>query len=228
VKGNRVDMSETSPSRVSLPRHCFSWSAVIVGALAGIGVSFLLNLLTVALGLSSFAQTATSAQVFSLGGFTVLTLVSILSMSTLGWIAGYMGASFNINAEIAANNTTYGYLYGFIAWSLALILTMFLSAHIGNFISYGVSTLSNPTTATQEYEAGNSIASNSITDDESIWDDGAVESPIAEKTETVALFVMFSLFFIGALSATIAGHHGYGAWIPKEDESSEDDYISSI
>ena len=190
----------------------FCWSAIIAGTLVGIGVSFLLNLFAIAIGVTAFIYTD-STQTFAIGGFIALVIIAIASMRSLGWISGYLGAKNKIccskHAQCDSNTCHLGCIYGFIAWCLALILTIFLSTHIGKFVAYQRVVISHPNTS-YSYVTENQINLPAhpvlITSEKK-----AVTQEDAAKALAMTTFVTFVLFFIGALSATMAGHCGFNA-----------------
>ena len=105
-----------------------SWTAIFAGAFVGVGASFLLNLLCVGIGLSAFSATEDGATVLAIGGFVGLVISAFISMFAAVWVAGYIGRPLSSNRHL-------GELYGFITWSVALILTILLASHVGKFVT---------------------------------------------------------------------------------------------
>lgn len=179
---------------------CFSWSAVIVGALVAVGLSFLLNLFSIALSLSAFDVTPEGDTAFAVGGFLGLVIGAIVAMFVAGWVAGYLARPYCVKRNL-------GELYGFAAWCVSLIITIFLTAHVVEFVS-NTSSVVRPATnitmtsneralmVTQETRA-NSTATRATAN--------------TEKTTNalgMVAFVTFFLFFIGALSSSFGGRCG--------------------
>lgn len=202
----------------------FCWSAIIAGALVGMGVSFLLNLFALAIGVTAFIYTDTT-QTFAIGGFIALVIIAITSMGSLGWISGYLGAKNKIcyNDHIQYNTTSCpaGCIYGFIAWCVALILTIFLSTHMGNYITSQRIAISSPnyitktqTVSSRPFLTTKSTSHQNISRDE----DKTLIQDNAAKTLAMTTFVTFIVFFIGALSATIAGHLGFNTYLKSVKE----------
>lgn len=192
-------------------KRCFSWSAVIVGALVAIGIGFLLNMFSIAIGLTAFSHTD-SATTLAVGGFIGMVIVSIVSMGFGGWVAGHMGAN-KAYCHDGVYSCNYGALYGFTAWCLALVFTVFMSAHMGNFIATSTAMLSGPvavhgvavssvdkkvptTVTVQKSEESTKVTANVNVED-------------AAKAAAMTTFLAFFLFFIGALSAAIFGQCAY-------------------
>ena len=195
----------------------FYWSAVIVGTLVGIGVSFLLNLFAIAIGVSAFIYTD-AAQTFAIGGFIALIIIAIVSMGSLGWVSGYLGSktatchSHNAQTDDKPHCPS-GCLYGFTAWCLALILTIFLSAHVGKFISFNRMALIHPNYIVdmqQNFESRPFEINRSSSDNNASIKNNVTPEEAA-KTFALTTFVTFILFLIGALSAIIAGHCAFNA-----------------
>ena len=63
--------------------HCnkrISWSAILTGALVGVGLSFLLNLFGVAIGLSAFSMGDHGPASLAIGGLLGLIASTIIAM----------------------------------------------------------------------------------------------------------------------------------------------------
>ncbi len=68
-----------------------SWSAILIGAFVGIGLTFLLNLFCVALGVSVFTVGNDGAIALVVGGIISMLVGIIASMVAAGYAAGYLG-----------------------------------------------------------------------------------------------------------------------------------------
>jgi hypothetical protein len=123
--------------------RCISWTAILLGALFGIGASFLLNLLGASVGLSAFTNTNDGVTALAVGGFIALVIASGLSMFLCGWIAGYLGGAHCYKRAM-------GELYGFAAWCLALILMVLLAAPVTKFVDSYTHTV-NPYTTSVDF-----------------------------------------------------------------------------
>ncbi|MFZ2315280.1 MAG: hypothetical protein WAW86_06455 [Gammaproteobacteria bacterium] len=191
-------------------KRCFSWSAVIVGALVAIGISFLLNMFSVAIGLTAFAHTD-SATTLAVGGFIGMVIVAIVSMGFGGWVAGHMGAS-KAYCHDGVYSCNYGALYGFTAWCLALVFAVFMSAHMGSFVATSTAMLSGPVAVQGVANSVDKKAPTVVTvqkSEESTKVTANVNVEDAAKAAAMTTFMAFFLFFIGALSAAIFGHFAY-------------------
>src|SRR5829696_1753638 len=86
---------------------CFSWKPIIVGALVAIGLSFLLNLFSAAIGLSAYTADTQGMQNVAIGGLIATALGIVVAMFVSGWVAGYLGNPFCEKRHLGA-------LYGFL------------------------------------------------------------------------------------------------------------------
>lgn len=177
---------------------CVSWTAIIIGSLIGIGLSFLLNLFSVAIDLSSFSTTQEGLITFALGGFIGLAIGAFASMFVAGWVTGYLGRSYCINRN-------FGAIYGFTTWSLALILMLLLTSHTSGFTAYHTNfeTSLNPSTInTTISHSANPLEAAGPTMRMSTQEENIINN--LGKTA----FVTFVLFFIGAVGSCTGGYLG--------------------
>ncbi|KTC93136.1 MULTISPECIES: hypothetical protein [Legionella] len=105
-----------------------SWTAVFVGAIVGVGLSFLLGLFGAAIGLSIFSMGANGVTTLAVGGLIGIVLSIIVSMLVAGYTAGYLGRLYCPRRNL-------GVLYGFTAWSVALMLSALLTTHMSAYLS---------------------------------------------------------------------------------------------
>ena len=204
-------------SNACLGKHwgkCISWSAIIVGALVGLGISFLLNLFGLAIGLSVFTTTKEGMIALAIGGFIAMLIIAVVSMYTAGWVAGYLGKNHG--------NKHLGILYGFATWCLALLVAVALGSSMHRYVDYQnytmgrsvVNTSTNPDaplvsntdvgrTGT-ENRAGldstkNANSPNQVT---------TVNTEKAAHLAGMSLFITFIVFLVGALSSSFGGFFG--------------------
>lgn len=199
-------------------KRCFSWSAVIVGALIALGIGFLLNLFSVAIGLTAFAH-SDSATTLAVGGFIGMVIVAIVSMGVGGWVAGHIGAN-KAYCHDGVYSCNYGALYGFTAWCLSLVFAVFLSAHMGSFVATSTAMLSGPVAVQGVAVSGVDSKPTVVTvqkNEDSARVTANVNADDAAKAAAMATFVTFFLFFIGALAAAIAGHCAYACCCKRCD-----------
>ena len=83
-----------------------SWTAIFVGAIAAIGLTFLLNLFGIAIGLRAFTLSTNGAIVLAVGGMIGIIIGIIASMLAAGYTAGYLG-------RVHSSQRNLGIVYGF-------------------------------------------------------------------------------------------------------------------
>ena len=177
----------------------FYWPAVIVAALVGVGLSFLFSLLSLAFGFSAFSTDAVGETVFNVGGFIGLTVLAILSMFLVGWIAGYLGRSFCVKRY-------YGELYGLTAWCLTLIFSILLAASSERLIAH-TSYLVNKNVTPTAFTVAAERTVNKVTAIKNNLMTNTSHTVQEAKMDALAMtsFVTFFLFFIGALASCFGG-----------------------
>ena len=125
-------------------------------------------------------------------------------------MAGYLGGLKSLCFLDSGPSCNYGCLYGFVAWSLALILTIFLSASAGKFMVFTMATLNNPTVAVEKYAYSNANITESTTVQTTAMMHENRAMPVQiTKTFTITAFVAFILFLVGAITASVAGHFAF-------------------
>lgn len=176
-----------------------SWTAVIVGALVGVGIAFLLNLFSVAIGLSAYSMNAEGLFTLAIGGLVGIAIGIIVTMFVAGGVAGYLGRSHCYKRNL-------GVLYGFTTWCLALLITITLSAHFGRYLSVYSNFVSKPTIIAMVAESDTGVskaASNADTPKVAVVD--VVVNP---NKLGMGVFLIFILFALGALASCFGGHYG--------------------
>lgn len=175
-----------------------SWTAILVGALVGVGLSFLFNLFNISIGLAAYnTDSTTGLTAFAVGGFIGIVIGAFVSMFAAGWVAGYLGSS----RMAGEHNCKMDLVYGFTTWTIALVLSVMLTAHMGKFVMSHTKVLTHPNasammmtndtgTARADDDAGTAVA---------------VNKDKTDQLATVA-FVTFFLFFLGALASCFGAH----------------------
>ena len=177
-----------------------SWSALFAGAMTGIGLNFLLNLLALGVSLASFSVSTSGETLFSGWGFASFIIMTLCAMFTTGWVAGKLTPRL-------LEKRAWGILYGFLSWSILLIFTIIL---ITNFIQYAAFH-SNFTANLIEIKLKNSAPMLTTTTAH-----GILNSPLSfniethKKVITLNALLTFLLFFIGATASSLGGLLGYG------------------
>jgi len=183
--------------------RCVSWSAIIAGAFVAIGLSFLLNLFSTSIGLSIYKMTPEGVNKLAVGGMLGFAIGIIAVMFFAGWVAGYFGRSH-------CSKKCCGALYGLTTWCLALVLMIMLAMPFSRFITGYTNYLSNKaivtTTIAEPSENQTTAKKATVT----------VESEATLDDLSKGVFVLFLMFFLGALASTCGGHVGVLACQHKE------------
>jgi len=180
-----------------------SWTAVFVGALVGVGLAFLLNLFSVAIGLSLVASKA-GTTTFAVGGFIALLICAIVSMFVGGWTAGYLGRPFCTRRNL-------GVAHGFTAWVLALLITVLSIGPMSHYVMAYSSFITNPSATAMPIPARDMSNMPRASSDNAQGRDTTADNTPSDKTMkglTAGMFIVFILFFVGALAACFGGHCG--------------------
>lgn len=176
--------------------RCFSWGAVFAGALIGTGISFLLNLFNLGIGLSAVKTTPDGLMTLAIGGFIGMLIGTIVATFAGGFVAGYLGRPY-----FNSTRCNLGAVYGFAAWCLALVFMICLTTHIGRYVTYYSGYIADPSTIIvvndQQTPAVTQTPNNKNV---------VVNAQAATNRAGHAAFIMFILFFVGALSSCIGGH----------------------
>lgn len=170
--------------------HCcaVSWSAIIAGALVAFSLSVLFRLLNTGLGLVTFPESFHAPASLSILAYVWLIICAIVAMFCAGYVAGKI---FRHHSSSSCG----GFIHGFLAWSLALLLSIMIAAH---FAQAGAHVLAANVAESTNVEA------NATQND-------ATSEQRTEHAATVLGGVtlgIFFLFLIGAASASLGGYVG--------------------
>ncbi len=194
-----IDDKTVTIDRSMYPLHRkICWSAILVGAVVGVGLSFLLNLFGVAIGLTSFSMSSDGSVVMAVGGMIGVVVGIISSMMAAGYAAGYLGRCYCPKRDL-------GIVYGFTTWTVALLMSAVITAHVGNYVTAYTQNLSRTVVVTSVNDAN-------------VNDVDVITSPAAESNANVvklsttpntlawSAMIVFALFFISALSCCVGAH----------------------
>lgn len=174
---------------------CLSWKPIIAGALTAIGLSFLLNLFSVAIGLTAYTTNSQGVENLAFAGLIATALGIVASMFASGWIAGYLGHRH-------CNKRHLGALYGFFAWCIALIVMVFLAEPIHTYIITYTHILSGT-------PIGNPAAANAM----------PLSPAPTTNSVVISAYIVFVLFFLSAFASSFGGHCGM-RYINKDERIS--------
>lgn len=180
------------------PLRRISWSAVFAGALVGVGLGFLLNLFGIAIGLSAYSIN-NGATVVAVGGLIGILIGVIASMLVAGYAAGYLGRGYCPRRNL-------GILYGFTTWTVALILSAAVSAHISHHVVNYSNAITHTVVAPDNTEG---TPSATITNtDKPQPTKPQVNVQVTPEQLAWTSFTIFVLFFIGAFATCVGACWG--------------------
>lgn len=162
---------------------CFTWKPIIAGALTAIGLSFLLNLFSVAIGLTVFTTNSEGLETLAFSGLIAMALGIVVSMFVSGWLAGYLGNRYCTKRHLGA-------LYGFLTWCVALILMIFLAEYIQRYVMFYTYAISGTPHLAAVNAVTNAPAVSSV------------------KGMVISTYIVFILFFLSAFASSLGGHCG--------------------
>ena len=168
---------------------CLSWKPIIAGALVAIGLSFLLNLFSVAIGLTVFTTNSEGVQILVFSGLIACCIGIVTSMFASGWITGYLG-------QRHCNKRHLGALYGFLAWCVALIVTIFIATQVQQYVSFYGNFLSGSNAAIQVSHSAAPL------------DNVVTTASMPANNLVISTYILFSLFFLSAFACSLGGHCG--------------------
>ncbi|ASQ45598.1 hypothetical protein [Legionella clemsonensis] len=176
-----------------------SWTAIFSAAIIGVGLNFLLNLFSLGLGISSFSIDLQGKTSLSFAGFICFCISSIIAMFFTGWFAGKLSPPM-------LQGRLWGAFYGFLAWSLLLIITVLIITNMIQFLAFHSNFTSNLVSVKLTHSAPmltETIAH--ITKSSPL----SFNIETTKKVLTLNAMLTFILFFLGALSSCIGGFIGY-------------------
>jgi hypothetical protein len=196
---NNQSHLSASDSLTPIPR--LSWSAIFAGAFTGVGLNFLLQLYGIAIGLSAYSSSPSGgATTIAIGGFLGLIVGVIAAMIAAGYVTGYLGKFYHCYCHG-------GIIYGFLTWSMALVLSAVMLFPFTHYASAYTRALSPSVEVTNALPHPIQIKP----DTSSSTKEGGGTKPaikVTPSTLTGSSWVIFVLFFIGALSSCIGACWG--------------------
>lgn len=194
----KLDLTQSEVN--TFPRIC--WSAIFAGAFIGVGLGFLLQLYGVAIGLSAFNTSANGAATIAIGGFIGFLIGIIASMGVAGFVSGYLGRFHYCHCHG-------GVIYGFLTWSIALLLSAAMALPLMHYASAYNKALAPTISVNESMPQSVAISSNAASDAKNKPIGGnETEVQVTPNTLTGASWIIFILFFVGAISSTIGACMG--------------------
>jgi hypothetical protein len=184
------------------PLHRISWSAILAGAFVGLGLAFLLHLYAIAISLSAFSSASNhGASVITIGGLLGMIIGVIAAMATAGFVAGYLG---RFHYYLLHG----GVIYGFLTWSIIIFLSAIMVGPMESYVENFGNSLSNSTVIRNNGEDRNVTVQNTAV----VPKNGKMANvPVVDVSAKQLAFggwVVFVLFFVGALSSCIGACYG--------------------
>ncbi len=213
--------NRVAPSAYPAEHHwghfkCISWSAVFTGALIGLGLSFLLNLFAIGIGLAAYHTSEQGAVAFAIGGFVGMAIGIFASMFFAGWVTGYL-------ARFTSTNRHLGALYGLTTWCLTLAIAVMLAGHFRPFVVSQFHSLTNSSEVAMAMSAYGGVGTEPQANTSTVPSVNGVITTITTSPNTVPtiaekekaakalsanFFAMFILFFLGAAASCFGGYCG--------------------
>jgi hypothetical protein len=187
-----------------------SWTAIFSGAIIGVGLNFLLNLFSLSISLASFSVSSSGKTEFYFIGFLCFILSAIVAMFISGWFAGKLTSP-------VVHQPRWGCFYGFLCWSVQLIITIILLTNMIHYAAFHSNFTSNLVTI----KLTNNAPMFTETKAHSV-----IHSPLSFNIETnkkeiiLNAALTFCLFFIGGLASTFGGYLGYRSSIKEHSSTS--------
>ena len=183
------------------------WSAIFAGAIVGLGLGFLLQLYGIAIGLSAFSSGSVGAATIAIGGLIGLLIGVIVAMGAAGYVAGYLG-------RFHYGHNHGGVIYGFVTWGVALLLSALFYLPLSHYAAEATEGM-NSTEVVNHYgnlaQGGDANAKNVVItskNEKTVVNQSEVK--ISPRTLTGSSWIVFGLFFIGALASCIGACYGMG------------------
>lgn len=186
--------------------HCqpcgkyISWSAISGGALVALGLTFLFNLLTVAMGLSLFTQNPSGKMILTFAGFAWILIGIYIILFLSGWVTGRI-----VHHKHSLHGAN-GCLHGFLVWTAFLIISLFVLSHMA---SDSAAVLLRTTTINAQID--NEVTAASAT--ESTDGSSNVKMKNTQETKNIhkrglETFATFFIFLIGAIGCCAGACYG--------------------
>ena len=202
LKGQAIMDNQTCYKTNNIHIH---WTAIFAGAFIGVGLGFLLNIFSMAIGLSAYTATQDGANVIAIGGVAGLLIGVIASMGVAGFVAGYLARFYHCYCHG-------GVIYGFVTWTLALMLSVLLIIPMSHYVSFYERNL-NPNLVPTQISAAkgdSTVTQRNIP--------AKTEINASTKHQAMGGWILFIMFFLGAFSTCIGACCGMRCKCEKEEK----------
>jgi MFS family permease len=140
---------------------CLEWKPIVAGALVIIGLTFLLNLFSVAIGLTAFTTNSDGVENLALGGLVGVAIGIVAAMFGAGWLTGYLSQRHCTKRHLGA-------LYGFLAWCVAFLICIFAASHMHDYVNFYTHFLSGTEVVQIQGNAANNVAVTATTETKNV------------------------------------------------------------
>lgn len=183
------------------------WAAIFAGAFVGVGIGFLLNIFSMAIGLSAYTSTTDGANTIAIGGVVGLLIGIIASMGAAGFVTGYLARFYHCYCHG-------GVIYGFVTWTLALMLSVLLIIPMAHYISFYERNL-NPNLVPTQISAAET--NDATTAQQNI--PPKKEMNANPKHQAWGSWILFIIFFLGAFSSCVGACYGMRCKCDEEERN---------
>jgi len=177
-----------------------SWNAIFSGTLMALGLTFLFNLLTEAIGLSLFTQNPSGKMMLTFAGFAWILIGIYIILFLSGWVTGRI--VHHRHSLHGAN----GCLHGFLVWTAYLIISLFALTYMAS--DSAAALLRTTTVNSQINSEVTTLSATESTDDSS-----NARTKNTQETKSVhkiglETFATFFIFLVGAIGCCVGACYG--------------------
>ncbi len=177
-------------------KKTISWNAVLVGAIVALGLTFLFNLLTLAVGLSLFTKDPTGQMILTFSSFAWILIGGYFVLFVSGWLGGRV-----VNHHTCSLHKANGCLHGFLIWTVFLIISLF---GLSFMASDAASILLKTTAITTPAETDLSLSNEPAT----MTNTTSSKEAKSVRKKGLATFATFFIFTVGAVGCCAGAHYG--------------------
>ncbi len=190
--------------------HCqpcgkiISWNAILIGALVALGLTFLFNLLTVAIGLTLFTKDPSGQMILTFAGFAWILIGGYVILFLAGWAAG------RIVSHRHSLHGANGALHGFLAWTAYLLISLFALSHMAaDSAAVLLRTVAVNTQTQNEITLSSpNVSNNDVANTRAESRAESREEVKKINKSGLATFATFFIFLVGAIGCCVGASYG--------------------
>lgn len=183
------------------PHKRICWSAIVTGALVGVGLSFLLNLFATSIGLSAYSMPTDGIATLAVGGLIGMIIAIFVAMGLAGYTAGYLGRAY-------CPLRNHGILYGFLTWTLALLISAVVTAHVTQYVQNYAANATHAVIVPNNTANTPAVVVTNKPEPSSAILNTKVHVGMTPEQLAWGTFLIFVLFFVGAFASCLGAHWG--------------------